>query len=87
MLYCFRPSDKFFLDLCETTDLAGLLDTFLSYHKEDLKTRFSETLAKAKETAKGPKALAIVDDMSSNDYHFEEFFETVSSLRASGGMS
>ena len=42
MLYCFRPSDKFFLDLCETTDLAGLLDTFLSYHKEDLKTRFSE---------------------------------------------
>ena len=71
MLYCFRPSDKFFLDLCETTDLAGLLDTFLSYHKENLKTRFSETLAKAKETAKGPKALAIVDDMS------EEFFETV----------
>ena len=77
MLYCFKPSDKFFLDLCETTDLAGLLDTFLSYHKEDLKTRFSETLAKAKETAKGPKALAIVDDMYSNNYHFEEFFETV----------
>lgn len=77
MLYCFKPSDKFFLDLCETTDLAGLLDTFLSHHKEDLKTRFSETLAKAKETAKGPKALAIVDDMSSNNYHFEEFFETV----------
>ena len=77
MLYCFKPSDKFFLDLCETTDLADLLDTFLSYHKGDLKTRFSETLAKAKETAKGPKALAIVDDMSSNNYHFEEFFETV----------
>lgn len=77
MLYCFKPSDKFFLDLCETTDLAGLLDTFLSYHKEELKTRFSETLSKAKKTAKGSKALAIVDDMSSNDYHFEEFFETV----------
>ena len=77
MLYCFKPSDKFFLDLCETTDIAGLLDTFLSYHKENLKTRFCETLAKAKETAKGPKALAIVDDMSSNNYHFEEFFETV----------
>ena len=77
MLYCFKPSDKFFLDLCETTELAGLLDEFLNSHKEDLKTRFSETLAKAKETAKGPKALAIADDMSSNDYHFEEFFETV----------